>query len=127
LNGKFSLIDSTGITYKGTFQNGALNGNVTGYYPNGKAKVRGNYSWNALSGEVNKYYPSGNLFEVENYSAGNLNGLKKVYGEGANGSVLRHVQNWQNGKLHGDFEKYGPDGNLIRKVRFENGTFAGEV
>jgi hypothetical protein len=92
--------------------------------------IEGNYINGFINGEVTKSFPNGVVDTVENYKNGLLDGGRIVYSKDSqrdSGSVLRQEQQWTAGFPDGIFVRNGFDGNLIRKVKFTNGQFEGEI
>lgn len=96
-------------------------------HQNGSVIIEGNYIHGFVNGEVTQYSSDGKVKIVENYKSGLLDGVRNVYRLNNEESILRQEQVWKDGLPDGVFVKNDLTGALIRKVKFTNGEFNGEI
>ena len=93
-------------------------GKQTKTAPNGTLLFEANYYNGAYDGNVKSYYPDGTLQEERFYQEGKKQGMQKFYH--ANGKLLSE-QNFSDGKEEGEGKKYYDNGTLKEEFAYQKG------
>jgi len=87
---------------------------------NGKNFIIANYSMSKLDGKLETWYRTGEICASGYYENGKEHGTFNVfYRDPPN--KLYSCCSYRHGRLHGLYEKFSPDGNLILRCDFVNG------
>jgi len=102
------------------YEGGERHGAYKRYHFNGKIKLSGNYG--NLEGEI-KTFKKGKLSEIEFYKYGEEDGINTIYyPDGV--TVFKEFTN-KNGKAHGTYKFFAPNGKLQFVRFYHNGNLIG--
>ena len=94
-------------------------GKSTSYYKNGQKSEEFNHKNGRFHGVWKRWYGNGQIYKITNYDNGWLHGLGTWWYK--NGQKQREVT-FKKGKMHGVETKWDPQGNIISKIKRENGV-----
>ncbi len=113
------------LKFFNTFKNGKLDGESYEYYNNGQIKSTINYINGIVVGEEKQYYSNGQLSLICNHVINDNNSISTCEGPCIeyhnNGEVLAKY-NFVNDKIHGEYEAFDEQGDLIEYSNYVNGV-----
>jgi antitoxin component YwqK of YwqJK toxin-antitoxin module len=141
---------------EGIYEDGLISGYFKEYYDNGAIRCETYYRNGKISGPMTTYYENGNIhiksththeddFSYENNHIGkyeeykidgtlslscNYNDYYQLDGEyklyyNENDQLWKHFH-FKDGKLHGEYKKYNPDGLIYISATYDNGNMVNE-
>ena len=110
-------------THEGSTKNGALNGDFTWYFPNGKVKSKTTFKNDNRHGEYVRYHLNGKIAQKVNYVNGEFEG--KCTWFYPNGKKETEI-NYQKGNRHGEAIWYYENGEISQKTIYEYGEKDGK-
>jgi len=152
---KETFENTTVVKYEGTFEHGVRKGKFKFYYPTGNLMALYNFSQNGTVARATMYHEDGStvkglgkyisqerdsvwnfyntegiLVSREEYKMGKYHGQVISYmatTKQEEGTHILYLFNYQNGNLHGDFERYYATGQLQEQGKYQDaqrvGTF----
>lgn len=93
-------------------------------YPNSEKILKKEIRVNGLlNGEQITYFPDGNIMYIENYKNDVKDGITKAFFPIS--KILKKSIPYENGEVHGTIHVFSPDGELLKKLSYENGKRLG--
>jgi antitoxin component YwqK of YwqJK toxin-antitoxin module len=101
------------------FVDGAIQGEVKGYFPNGKLKIKTVFVDGRENGESIQWHTNGRMKTKTQFKNGVKEGHYQAWGN--NGAPLVDAH-YVDGKLHGAYQAWDEKGNLQVELIYENGV-----
>lgn len=124
-NGRVKLVKpgTDQVIWKGTMEEGALNGYGIQYYENGNVEYEGMLAAGTYSGQGIFYDRNGTVLYEGEFLDGVYNGNGKLYDKQGN---LRYQGGFALGEKEGNGSCYDQDGGLIYEGGYRKGRYEGE-